>query len=227
MSRQIREAEQTAAYWRGVAEGKIQPQTQQQAPQPQTQQQPAAGEGRPDPNDPARYPLGELDSRYVSDLAEWAAERKWQQLQQRQQQTSEFEQKRTRFVETFQNTAAQGFEEGAAFLRDVGRVPELADAVVESEYAPVVAEYFAHNPDHWAEVANMAPTRRAVEIDRIGSTVSARLQAKAATPRPQAPAPTPVQVPQTLQGRGPAPTPDISRMDFRAFEEAFKAGKFG
>lgn len=226
MSRRISEAEQTAAYWRGVAEGKIQPQQhqpQQQAPQPQ--QQAPSGGAEPDP---ALYPLGELDAQYIRDLARFEARREHAALQQQSAKQTEFEQRKAQFINAFETTAASGFDEGVEFLRFIGNTPDLADAVVESGYAPVVAEYFAHNPDHWAQVARMPPTRRAVELDRIGSTVTARLQTQAqpAPRQQQAPATPPVQPSPTLSGRGVAPTPDISRMSFSDFEQAFRAGKF-
>lgn len=215
LSQERNAALQEAAYWRGLAEGKAAVPSAPAAPAAQ------AAEGPPEAGN---YPGGEFSPEYIRDLSRFEARmeaRTALEAERRAMQAeAAFEEGRQRFLAVHQAVASAGDDLALQFVEQIGHRPDgraLADSLAESEYAPLAAQYFARNPQDWRRIAQLPPTRRAVEIDRIGQTVQYRMQqqqayAAAQAQQPSRPSPTqPAATPQALNGRGAAPALDPER----------------
>jgi hypothetical protein len=115
----------------------------------------AASGGKPDPADAEKYPYGELDSKFVADLARWevrqelAAEKEATKTQQQSQQDNEA-------ATAFKETVAAFEEAGDELYDDFHEVvmgnlagkdnphgwpcsPELGEMILHSDHGPAIA----------------------------------------------------------------------------------------
>ena len=229
LSRAKNEAEREAAYWRGIAEGKGL-QNGAQPPQPATPQA-AQPQGRPDPNDTSRYPLGQYDERFVEDLADWkyeqreAAKAKESEAKAREaEEQRAFEEGKRLYAEAVQAAEQAGLERGADLLGALGRDPNaraIVDAITATHVPHGVAEYLAIYPDELRSVASMTPMQRAARLGRIAEHVS-RVTTAPKSPPPPPPAPAQpnnpaLQATPVIGGRGAMPAKDPNNMTMEEF----------
>lgn len=155
------EAEREAAYWRGIAEGRIQPEQQQQAP-----------EGPPDRwEDPEGYDQWLIDQ----------AVSKFQQNQQRQTVVQSYEQRAAEFRQSKPDFDAVVHDPSLRIS------PTMAEVIRVSEAGPQVAYHLGTNPSEAARIAALPDTLQAAELGRI----EARLTYEAPKAQPQKAAPPP------------------------------------
>jgi hypothetical protein len=168
LTRARREAERKAEYWQGVAT--------QTAPEAQADK-------------PSRDQFDDPDD-YVEALAEWKAE---QAVQRVQQKTA------AQAAESARHSAWAAREaEARASIPDYDAVvptstvpvnPHVVEALMDSDAGPALAYHLAKNPDVAARLNAMTPTRAAIELGRLETT----LTAPAAKAPSNAPAPiTPI-----------------------------------
>lgn len=171
-----REAERKAEYWQGIAT--------QTAPEAQSER-------------PQRDQFADQDE-YVEALAEWKAEEAVQRVQQKSAAQA---------AENARQSAWQAREaEVRASIPDydavvpTSTVPvdrHVVDALLDSDAGPALAYHLAKNPDVAARLNAMTPTRAAIELGRLETT----LTAPAAKAPSNAPAPI---TPITSQATGRA-----------------------
>jgi hypothetical protein len=248
MSKQLREAEKQAAYYRGLADAA---QRGQNAPAPPIEATPVA-QADPEP-DPAKYAGKDFDPAYLRDVARWEgrqeAKRLHEELKASQTRETEaqareraFEEGRQRFMEA-REVQARAIEEQhpqyagvvTEALDDIARMEppntpgRLIDVVTLTENPGWVAAALATKPELRRQILALPPERRALAIGKIDAQISANLAAaQSAQPQaPQAPAPSaPVQAspaptpPPVVNGRGAAPSIDLNKADMNDYVRA-------
>ena len=200
LTRRTKTAEEEAAYWRGVAEGR--------KPEAARTAQPTETDGiqaavlqevgpKPDPNQYA------TTGEYAEAIADW-------KLRARDAETS-IRRQAEATNERFQQTIKSGmekypddFEEKLLDLKDsVGRLkPHLVEAISGSDVEADVLYYLGSNPDEAARINRMSPVAAAKEVARI----EARLAGASAPVKKITTAPEPVR---TLAGKSGGASRDI------------------
>jgi hypothetical protein len=165
--------------------------------------------GRPSPD---KYKYGELDSQYITDLAELAADRKFAAKEAEVQKTRQAEAAAAEQRE-LATRAASVMEKGAEKYEDFQeRVidgaannewplsKELGALIIDSEVGADIAYHLASNPDEARKVYGKSPMEQAAYFGRL----EARFQSapkQAATPEKPAPK-VPKAEPPVKQPRG-------------------------
>ncbi len=178
--------------------------------------------------DPANYTYGDLDPRFIADLADFKAEQKIAVLRQEMQATEqqkvaqrEAEQIKARAEQTaqvgseryadFNEVVIEGAEEGEWPLTQ-----PMLEAALESEKGADILYYLASNPDEAAQVASM----NVRQLDRWMGRMEAQFDRPA--PRKVSKAPPPVN---SARGSGGRFSADPATSDFAAFEKMARQGK--
>lgn len=223
-------AEQEAAYWRGVAEGKQPAPTAEQQPQTQTQ-------GIVNPNDPKPTAAQFEDyDQFTEALSRWSYRQEQYAASIRAEQARAHQQVAERARTWHERHTAYGatkadyVEKVQPFLDAVYPGTPMFDVLTESPVGPQLAEYFVDNPGEFNRLNSMPLPLAFREIGAIEATLKgssanpAPTSASAATVAPtktvsDAPAP-----PVTLGSR-PADAADeadaaLARGDFRAYAAA-------
>lgn len=138
----------------------------------------------PDPKDSSKYQLGDMDARYIADLA--AHERRAESAQQAQQakqafldaQTTRFQQEMEQkwIVQRGIGEKKYGAEKFARAMQEVDAVrPSQAvlDAIKLSDNGADVAMYLRAHPDEIVELSSMHPYHTNQEIARLSDRLAA------------------------------------------------------
>lgn len=188
---------------------------------------------------PESYDFGELDSRYIRDLARYEADQRYAELreQDRQErlQTQQQQQQQAAHAK-FQTRVEEGSKKYEDFYEKVvigaenvawPLSPELGQLIVESDAGADIAYHLATNPDEAARIFAQSPLEQARYFGRMESKFSAAQSAApgedakdetatAKTPK----APPPVTPAKGAGGRSPvsANTDDFSSFEAVAME---------
>jgi len=185
------QAQQEAAYWKGVAEGRIQPQSN--TPAPQTQAPVSTQLVAPKLDDFETYE--EFESAKETYLVEKAKRAFTQEIQQRMQQTES-----QKIEMAFQERLAQEAENDPS-ISEIALDPTLpvsdamASILKRSQLAPQILKYLHNNRTEAASIARMPPMEAAYKL----GIVEAGLKAAPKTPPPKkvSMAPEPIKTVQT------------------------------
>lgn len=198
LTRARREAERKAEYWQGIA----------------TQTAPEAPAERP-----TRDQFADQDD-YVEALAEWKAEEAVARVQQ---------QSAAHAADNARQSAWQAREaEAKAVIPDYDAVvptstvpvkPHVVDALMDSDAGPALVYHLAKNPDVAARLNAMTPTRAAIELGRLETTLTA--------PAVKAPSNAPAPItPITPQASGRAVDLSRASMDDYIAERKRQGARF-
>lgn len=192
--RKRQQAEQEAAYWRGVAEGG--------GRQPQQPQKPQAPQGPP---------VLEQFENYDDYLVAKAKFEVQQDIVRGQQAAQ-----RQNVVRTFQDRVRKAAEKNPDILsvledRSIPISAPMADAIQESELGPEIAYHLKQNPMDAERIAYLSPVAAIREIGKIEARLSA--------PQPQttqriSQAPEPIKA---LGGGGSVTEPNLETMPMEEF----------
>jgi hypothetical protein len=223
LTAQRNKAQEEAAYWRGVAEGRVQPGAATPPPQ-------AAA---PQPPDPANYPHKEFDPAYIRDAAVFEAERRFEKRRDeervRDREQAAQQQGYERFRTVYDDIAAKGddFAPALEVLESRAVSRETKDILVSAEHPGYVAAYYADKPRDLAALTRLPLHQQALIIGRIDAQIGLALRAPASPPAPPiTPTPTP---PPAIKGNGPVVVPNNGappRGDMRAYK-AWREREFG
>jgi len=197
--RKAEEASLEAAYWKGVAEGRI---PQQGQPQPG---QPGAAQPGQDPNGPpadipphlafqvpAPKPEQFQDSgQYMAAMSIWATQKTLHETSIRQQLTTHNQREQAAVAER-QAKALSFFEEAEkahpdfkeVFHKDLSVTPHMGAALVRVEGGHDVAYYLGKKPEEAGRIAKLSPEEQLIEIGRISERIKTARANKKPTSAP-------------------------------------------
>lgn len=187
------QAEQEAAYWRGVAEGRNQqPAAQPTAPQPQPVAQP------PKLDDFESYAEWEVaKDKYILDQAATEAEKRLQQKIQAQQQQQKIQEQ----VGSYQKRIFEAAEEDPTIL-DIAQDPTLparnpgvVSVVMQSDVAPDLVRWLHNNRKDASRINNLDPILAAKEMGVIEERIKNKPKPEPPKKVSQAPEPIPTITP--------------------------------
>lgn len=152
LTRARREAERQAEYWQGVA----------------TQTAPEARGDKPSRDDYA-----EQDD-YIEALTEWKAEQAVTRVQREQAAQSANHARQSAWEAREAQTKASIPDYDAVVpVSTVPIKPHVVEALMDADAGPSLAYHLAKNPDVAARLNAMTPTRAAIELGRIETTLTA------------------------------------------------------
>ena len=152
LTRARREAERQAEYWQGVAT--------QTAPEAQGDK-------------PSRYDYAEQDD-YIEALTEWKAEQAVTRVQREQAAQSANHARQSAWEAREAQTKASIPDYDAVVpVSTVPIKPHVVEALMDADAGPSLAYHLAKNPDVAARLNAMTPTRAAIELGRIETTLTA------------------------------------------------------
>lgn len=210
LTRQARQAERDAAYWRTLAERQATPQ-----------------QAQPEPAKPTPEKFGDY-AEYVEALTEWKAEQKIRQtLGARDAEMAEraAQQAKAARAQTFEQRAIEARTAMPDFDSVVGSAttpvaPHVMEAILDSDVGPQIAYHLAKNPAD-AERLSAMPERAALrEIGRIEASLA---RPAAPAPAPAAPKVTNAPPPTRPASSGSARVPDLSKASMDEYVAARKA----
>jgi hypothetical protein len=152
LTRARREAERKAEYWQGIAT-----QTAQEAPAEK----------------PSRDQFADPDD-YVEALAEWKAEQAVAKVQQQQAaQTADIARQAAWQAREAQAKASIPDYDAVVPVSTVPISGHVVDALMDADAGPALAYHLAKNPDVAARLNAMSPTRAAIELGRLETSLTA------------------------------------------------------
>ena len=152
LTRARREAERQAEYWQGVAT--------QTAPEAQGDK-------------PSRDDYAEQDD-YIEALTEWKAEQAVTRVQREQAAQSANHARQSAWEAREAQTKASIPDYDAVVpVSTVPIKPHVVEALMDADAGPSLAYHLAKNPDVAARLNAMTPTRAAIELGRIETTLTA------------------------------------------------------
>jgi hypothetical protein len=202
-----RDAEREKEYWRGVAEGRIQP-SASGAPSPPPAEEPPPGP--PSPPDPRKFEAGIYDpayitarDRYVIDVGKFELKRS----QEKEKIIQEAQEIQEKFISRI-NTAAEKDPVLLDALDDPTFFPHnahpnmalIVNQIKESEYAPEIIRHLYDNRSELDKMVRMKPLAAARSLWDLEKTLASRpkpeIKVVSSAPPPITPVPgfTPVGV---------------------------------
>lgn len=187
--------------------------------------------------DPAKYQYGELDPKYIEDVADYRADLKLAEFQARLREQQEAERKQEadrRASATLQETALEIERLGSSKFSDFHELVveggqngeyaltrEMFETISElpREVAPDALYYLASYPDEAAKVAKMTERQQALWFGRLEAELKAA--AKPAPKKVTTAAPPPASIPKGSGSKSGASLTDIN--DPRALDAMTKA----
>jgi hypothetical protein len=152
LTRARREAERQAEYWQGVA----------------TQTAPEAQGDKPSRDDYAEQ------ADYIEALTEWKAEQAVTRVQREQAAQSANHARQSAWEAREAQTKASIPDYDAVVpVSTVPIKPHVVEALMDADAGPSLAYHLAKNPDVAARLNAMTPTRAAIELGRIETTLTA------------------------------------------------------
>ncbi|MCK9513669.1 MAG: hypothetical protein M0R28_20930 [Pigmentiphaga sp.] len=200
----------------------------------------AEGDAAKGPPDPEKYEFGELDSRYIRDLARFeakAAHDELRELDRQEREQAQAVQQQQAAATKFQQRVEEGSKKYEDFYEKVvigaekvewPLSPELGSLIVESDVGADIAYHLATNPDEAAQVFALSPLEQARYFGRIEAKFSAEQSAAPGEDAKDetAPAKTPKAPPPVAPARGSGGRSKISANtdDFASFEAVANQG---
>jgi hypothetical protein len=247
LTRKRRDAERTADAERRraeAAEARL-AELEGSAPKKDEEQPPAAAAAKPAKGKDGKelkepkaddYEFGELDSKYVRDLARYETAIAWAELEENSRQERQQEQKKEQQTaaqrkaaekwDGIVKTGAEKYEDFQAVVVEGAQheewalSPEMGALLLESEVGADIAYHLASNPEESMEIVRMTPLEQARYFGKLEGKFSATQAAakkddeEPAQPKtPKAPPP-----PDRPRGRGGQIQATGSTQDFAAFE---------
>ena len=156
------EAQREADYWRGVAEGKIKPETAETKPEALAQAEP----------DPETYELGEADPAYLKDMVRYEARKIAEEETGKQEltrQLSELERAYDGRVTAVREELPDYDDKvtKAAARGEWPCPPLIALAIKNSEAGPKIAYHLANNVEEAVALSNLSGIEQAVAFGRL------------------------------------------------------------
>lgn len=210
---------------------------QEAAPPEKKEEAPVRGEETPadksakGPPDPKAYKYGELDSRYISDLAKHEARLAVEADRKEREQSAETQrvadahaEARRKFekqveegkkkYDDYDELVVEGMEAG-----DWSLSREMAEMLVESEVGHEIAYHLASNPEESDRVFAQTP----IEQARYFGKLEAKFMTARETPKPEKKTPKAPPPPSSgARGAGGKFAPSASTDDFSKFEQLAK-----
>ena len=211
-------------------------QKKNEEPEPKTSET-SEGPAAPTPKDvdengKEKYPLGEFDPKYLSDLVEYKVSEATAQQRKALEEAEKQEQQKTAQSELqanwmdrtqkFAETKPDFVEKTQTMLDGLGEVGDdygeyLAATIMSMDNGPEVLYYLAENPDEAREIVHSGPTKATMALGRIdGQIGGSKPQPKAAKPS-SAPTPPPMNKGSSVA----RPKVDPSTDDLDSFEKIF------
>ena len=178
---------------------------------------------------PAKYEYGDLDTRYIADLARFEArkafraEQEQSQRQSRQRQDSEANAAK---VESLRSFAAKGSERyddfddvviASAQANEWPMTPTIGELVLGSEHGPDIAYFLASHKDEAHRVAKLTPAKQAAWFGQQEALLSSQ-SADASTPKVPQTTKAPPLPSARARGGGSKTSVSADTQDFAAFE---------
>jgi hypothetical protein len=181
----------------------------------------------PDAPDPSKYPLGEIDARYLLDAARYTARKEIMSEREAQARAAqeatlaeaikEANTKADALVgvgkakyDDFEDVVVKGFQSGAWKM-----VPEIGDLILGSEHGADIVYALGSNPAEANRIASLPLAQQAAWFGRQEAMLEAKKPA-AASPRGGSKAPEPLPIRARGFGGSTGDQPDTDA--FRAFE---------
>lgn len=194
---------------------------------------PHAAQGQLQPPSPQDYQYGEMDPRYIRELARFETLQTLQSEQDRQAQASREDQnarQRQAAEQKFREFEAEGLARYPDFAEvviesakrlDWNLSPHLAALLVDSEHGTDIAYHLAQHPKEAREVYQMSPAKQAAWFGRREAVLSSQApDAGDYAPRVSRAPETPSRV---ARGTGTKPQARADTTDFAAFERLASA----
>jgi len=164
-------------------------------PAPQQQQ----SDGRP-----SRADFNGNDEAYVEALTDWKINQRDQQT--RQQREAEKAQQTATKTEKLYVEASRlpGFDRET--FEDLPMTRSIAEALIESDAAPVLMAWMASNPSEVERISQLSPARQAAELGKV--------EARLATVKQHKEPPAPIK---TVAGGGSVSNGDLSKMPMEEY----------
>lgn len=209
------------ARMRRIEGGGLPPQQRERNVQPEPDQD--------TPPDPQDYKFGDLDGKYISDLARYETRKEIREEQARRAQAQEHERRseaREIAQSKFRNFETEGLARYPDFYEVVTETAKnkewplsdfLGALIVDSEHGPDIAYHLARNPEEAKEVYNMPPAKQARWFGRREAVLSSEAQDAGGKPAmkvsraPDAPS-------HRVRGSGDKAPVAADTQDFAAFE---------
>jgi len=196
-------------------------------PEPETQ----AAVVDPDAPDPSKYPLGEIDAKYLMDAARYVARKELMAAREEQTRAAQ-EIARAEAAKEAQTKADALIQAGKSKYEDFDEVvvqgaqanawplsPELGALILESDHGADIAYALASNPEEAKRIAALPLAKQAAWFGRQEASLETKKPA-AASPRGGSKAPDPLPVRARGYGGATGVQPDTD--DFRAFEASMR-----
>lgn len=191
-----------------------------------------------EPPDPAKFPYGELDSKYMEALADYRADLKIAKFQaelREQQETERQQEAEKRASATLQETAAKIQQDGASAFPDFQEVvmdavnageldmgPEAFQALAATEAPHQILYHLACNPDDYAKFSRMNPLQQALWFGRMEAKFTAP-----PTPAPKKTTSAPPPPESFAKGAGAKAAPKYDDLDDPRTLEALERELYG
>lgn len=208
LTRLRRDAEREAEFWKAKATQGAQPE--------KPKAEPVAEDKEPDPAD---YEYGETDAQFVKDTARFHGRQAYREEAAKERRATQVRTVEQTWTERQQTFAKDKPDYDQVVHDHLPISPPMAEAIKTSELGPEIAYHLGKNPDEARRIAGLNPLAAIREIGRL----EARLDTKAAPPKPASDAPPP---PPQVRGQGGRYAVAADTDDFEAFQRAHgvKAG---
>lgn len=172
LTARTRKAEEEAAYYRGLAEGRTRGEGGGEPPTPKVKS------GPPSPPDPSDYEHGIYDPRYIDDhdqyildAAEFRSEEKRKVNRERERASEVHDKFMLRMKEAEKDDPSVGdmFKDPTFFPHNRPEAGSIISVIKESEVAPQILSHLYSNRDELDSLYRMSPLAAAREIGRLES----------------------------------------------------------
>lgn len=206
-----RTAEREAAYWKGVAEGKVKPQ--------ETPRQETAPKGKPTIDQFENY------DEYIEALTDWKVEQRFEASKTETTKTKEQERREAR-IKSFNERITEAADEDPDIMEyyqdDTLPISQsMGEIIMDSEAGPQLLKYLGENRKEATRISRLSPLAAAKELGKIEDKIlnPTKVETKKVS---QAPEPiTPVKP------RGKVTDPTDDNADISDFIRARNQAQFG
>lgn len=188
---------------------------------------------------PADYDFGEIDAKYMEEMAEYKAEiafrKREAKAEAKRAEESALKAKEEAAAQLEQNFLDNVYEPGKTLFNDFEEVvieggkageyrltPTLVSLISESESGAKIMYHFASNPDEASKVANMPVERQAAYFGRLEARFASS-EEDAGKSRRAKPSRAPKPPIRQSRGSGAGKKTNPATTDFRSFENMVRA----
>lgn len=175
LEQRVQASDQDIAYWKGRAEGTI---NEDGTPVNPPQDDRTILPDDPDRPNPANYQYGETDAQYITDLAEYAADKAFEKRRETQRVQDELDQIQKTYDERgvaarerypdYDEVVVKGADVDPATGQPKWWCSRLMSLGMKtSEYGHDIAHYLASNPEESLDIAQMSPLDQAKQFGRL------------------------------------------------------------